>query len=59
MVVVTHVPTYAQIVQTLGALWLGLKFRFHLIWFPIEDYQINYELSKYELESWVRQLMAN
>ena len=59
MVVVTHVPAYAQIVQSLGALWLGLKFKFPLIWLPIEDYQINYELRKYESESWVRQLMAN
>ena len=59
MVVVTHVPGYAYTVQYLGALWLGLKFKFPLIWLPVEDYHINYELSKYESESWVRQLMAN
>lgn len=44
MVVVTHVPTSTQIVQSLGAFWLGLKFKFPLIWLPIEDYHINYEL---------------
>ena len=59
MVAVTHVLAYAQIVQSLCALWLGLRFKFPLIWLPIEDYQSNYELSKYESESWVRQLMAN
>ena len=53
VVVVTHVLAYAYIIYTLGATYLGIRFKFPLIWLPIEDYQIHYELSKYEPEYWV------
>lgn len=52
MSVVTWVPEYAQIVQTLGAFWIRLRFRFPLIWLPVEEYRLDYHLCDYEEESW-------
>lgn len=59
VVVVTRVPKYAKIALTLGAFWIGLRFKFPLIWFPLEEYQPNYQLCDYEEEFWPCELMAN
>lgn len=44
--------------QTLEAFWIGLRFKFPLIWLPVEEYQSDYHLCDYEEESWSRQLIA-
>lgn len=49
--VVTRVPEYARVVQTLGAFWIRLRFKFPLIWLPVEEYQSDYHLCDYEEES--------
>ena len=55
---ITRVPEYARIMQTLGAFWIGLLFKFSLIWLTLEEYQLDYHLCDYEEESWPRQLMV-
>lgn len=55
---VTRVPKYAWIVQTLGAFWIRLRFKFPLIWLPVEEYQSDYHLCDYEEESRPCQLMT-
>lgn len=39
LVVVTRVPKYAWVMQTLGAFWIGIRFKYPLIWLPVEEYQ--------------------
>ena len=58
MAVVTWVLEYARIVQTIGALWIGLRLKFPLIWLEVEEYHLDYHLCDYEEESWPHQLMA-
>jgi len=38
MAAVTQVLEYARIVQELGAFWIGLRFKFPLIWLPLDEY---------------------
>lgn len=59
VVTFTHVPTYAQVINTLGTSWLGLRFKFPLIFLPIEEFQVRYGMSEYEEESWTWQVMSN
>lgn len=56
---ITRVLEYAQIVLTLGAFWIGLRFKFPLIWLLLEEYQPDYWLCDYEEESWPHELIAN
>lgn len=41
---VTQVPKYAPVVQTLGAFWIRLRFKFPLNWLLVEEYQLDYHL---------------
>lgn len=59
MAIVTWVLEYPQIVPTLGAFWIGLRFKFPLIWLSFEEYQNDYQLCDYKEESWTCELMAN
>ena len=59
MAAISRVPECTQIVLTLGAFWIGLRFIFPLIWLTLEEYQLDYHLCDYEEESWPRELMAD
>ena len=58
MVDVSQVLEYAQNVYLLAAFSIGIRFKYPLIWFLVEEYQSQYQLCDYKEESWSHQLMA-
>jgi len=51
VVSVTRVPEYARVVQTLGAFWIRIRFKYPLILLLVEEYHSYYHLCDYEEES--------
>lgn len=43
----------------MGNFWMGLKFKFPLIWLPIEKYQPHFHLNRYGEHSWTTHLVSN
>ena len=55
---IAQVPGYVGCIHDCGPKWLGLRFHFPLIWFPMEKYQYLYKLTKKVEKQWWEELVS-
>ena len=54
----SRVEGYVGCIKECGANWVGLKFKFPLIWWPVKPYRMDFSLTKVEEQQYWRYWIA-